>query len=233
VEDPDKAGGVMMMEDSALAPPQDSKPTESAFAAKTADAEALQPHMLAEAKCSPNKPPEEPNKKLATSEVHPITQGPHQMGSLNIDNPKPLLALPPLTDPAPASAVECTTICDIPYCGAINTPTWAASAMLLDTTFTDVNGSMAIDWCATSGHAFLIDDGTICWPSKWQADAFSTTPKNDNIAATHGGMEALCPCSSTPDTSSSLKTLTTSFSDIYPLLTFTHDYQYYPLDCTY
>jgi hypothetical protein len=55
-EDPDKAGGVTMMEDGVLAPLQDSKPIESAFVAKTANAEALQPHMLIEAKHSPNKP---------------------------------------------------------------------------------------------------------------------------------------------------------------------------------
>ena len=88
-EDPDKAGGVTTTEDGVPAPLQDPKTMESAFAAETADAEALQPCMLAEAKHSTDKP---------------------------------LLALiPSVTDPAPASAAECTITHDIPYRGAINT----------------------------------------------------------------------------------------------------------------
>ena len=55
-EDPDKAGGVTTMEDGALAPLQDSKTMESAFAAETADTEALQPHMLVEAQRTTDKP---------------------------------------------------------------------------------------------------------------------------------------------------------------------------------
>jgi len=43
-EDPDEAGGVMMMEDGAAAPPLDSKTVESAFVAKTADRGAPAPH---------------------------------------------------------------------------------------------------------------------------------------------------------------------------------------------
>jgi hypothetical protein len=234
MEDPDKAGGVTTMEDGALAPPQDSKPTESAFMAETTDAEALQPHMLAEAKRSPNKPLEEPNKKPATSEAHPIAQGPHQMGSLNINNPKPLSApIPSLLDLAPMSTVECTITSDMPHHGAVNTSNWATLAMRPDTISPDVNSSMAIDWHATSGRVSLINNGTICWPSRWQVDASSTTPKNDNVAATHGSKEALCPHSPTPDTSGSLKTLTTSFSDIHPPLMFTCNHQYYPPDHTY
>ena len=55
-EDPDEAGGVTTMEDGALAPLQNSKTMESAFTAKTADTEVLQPHTLMEAKHSTNKP---------------------------------------------------------------------------------------------------------------------------------------------------------------------------------
>jgi hypothetical protein len=140
--------------------------------AKTADIEVLQPYMLAEAKYSPNKPPEEPNEKPVTSEAHPIAQGPCQIGSLDIDNPKPLLApIPSLIDPAPTSATEHTTTYDMPYHRAVNTSIWAVSAMYPDTTFPDANGSIAIDWHATSGHASLIDYSTICWPSRWQVDA--------------------------------------------------------------
>jgi hypothetical protein len=80
--------------------------------------------MLAEAKHSPNKPPEEPNEKPATSEAHLIMQGPHQMGGLDTNNPKPLLApFPPLIDPALTSTMERTTIYNVPYRRAINTST--------------------------------------------------------------------------------------------------------------
>ena len=43
-EDPDEAGGVTMMEDGVPAQRKDSKVMESAFAAKTADAEPQAPH---------------------------------------------------------------------------------------------------------------------------------------------------------------------------------------------
>jgi hypothetical protein len=135
--------------------------------AKTTNTEVLQPHMLVEVKHSPNKPLEEPNKKPVTFKVHPITQEPHQMSSLDINNLKPLSALPPLIDLAPTSTIECATTYDVPYHKAINTSTWARLAMHLDTTFPDANSSMAIDWHATLGHMSLINNSAICWPSKW------------------------------------------------------------------
>jgi hypothetical protein len=87
------------------------------------------------------------------------------MGGLNINNPKPLSApFPSLIDPAPTSATEHTTTYNMPYYGAINIFTWATLTICPDTTFPDMNSSMAIDWCATLGCAFLIDNGAICWP---------------------------------------------------------------------
>jgi hypothetical protein len=159
-EDPDKAGGVTTMEHGVLAPPQDSKTKESAFAVKTADAEAPQPCMLVEAKCIPDKPPEEPIKKPVTSKVHPIAQGPRQMGSLYIDDPLSAPA-PHLTDPAPASATKHAITHNVPHCRAVNTSNWAMLAMCPDTIFLDTNGSIAIDWHPTSGHASHIDNGTV------------------------------------------------------------------------
>ena len=200
-EDPDKAGGVTTTEDGALAPLQDFKTTESAFVAKTADAEALQPHTLAEAKRS-------------------------------TDKPLPAL-IPSVTDPAPASAAECAITHDVPYRGAVNTSDWAALATRPDTTFSDTNGSKAVDWCATSGRASLINDGAICWPSRRQEDVSPTTPNNDHVAATHGSKEASRPPSSASDTFSGPKALTTSFSDDHPPRAFTRDHQYHPPDRAY
>jgi len=88
-EDPDKAGGVTTMEDGAPAPPLDSKTVESAFAAKTTGAEALQPRTL----------------KFGTEDIILVDVA---TLTLDIDDLEPLSApVPHLTDPAPASAAEC------------------------------------------------------------------------------------------------------------------------------
>jgi hypothetical protein len=105
--------------------------------------------------------------------------------------------------------------------------------MCPDITFPDVNSSMAVDWHATSGHVSLINNGTICWPLRWQEDISSTTPKNNHVTAMHSSKEASYPHSPTSNTFGSSKALTTSPSNNHPPLTFTHDYQYHPLDCTY
>ena len=161
VEDPDEAGGVATMEDSALAPLEDSKIKESAFMAKTADPEALQPCMLMETKHEPNWP----FRKKAIKE-HPATVkeadtwGPEEappgadaskMGISGVNpDPKPLSAsmdhqVLHLTDLAPASAAECTITCNIPYRKAIETPNWAALAMCPDATLLNTNSYMAVD----------------------------------------------------------------------------------------
>jgi len=211
-EDPDEAGGVMTMEDGVLAPPLDSKTVESAFVAETTGAEALQPHTL-----------EFGTEDIVLVNVAALT--------LDIDDLKPLSApIPHLTDPAPASAAECAITRDVPHCKAVDTSHWATLAMCPDAIFPDANGSMAVDRRATSEHAFPIDDGTICWPSRWQEDVSSTTPKYDNIAATHGGKEALRPPSPVSIILGGFKAITNSFSDNIPPLTFTRDCHSHPPD---
>jgi len=95
----------------------------------------------------------------------------------------------PLTDPALASAAECTITHDVPHCKAVNTCTWAALPMRLATTFTDANSSIAVHWCATLGHTFPIDSGTTPPFSKQQEAAPLPTIVSRHIAAT----EASCP----------------------------------------
>jgi len=80
----------------------------------------------------------------------------HELSSSPVDH-----LVRPLTDPAPASAAECDTTRDGPYCEAVNTLTRAASPARPATTFADANGSMAIDWRATPGHTFPINGGTM------------------------------------------------------------------------
>jgi len=56
VEDPVEAGGVWTVDDSLPAMHEDFKGMEYIFTAETADAEALEPHTLTEAKCRPDWP---------------------------------------------------------------------------------------------------------------------------------------------------------------------------------
>jgi len=128
------------------------------------------------------------------------------------------------------STAECATTCDVPYHKAIDTPHWAALAMCPDTIFPGVHSSTATDQCATSGHAFPINNGAIRWPPRRQDDISPTTPKYDNIAAMHGGKEALCPPSPISITFVGFKALTTSPHDNHPPLAFTRDRHYHPPD---
>ena len=226
VEDPDEAGGVMLMEDGVPAPPWDFKTMESTFTAKTTDTEVLQPHMHAEAKCSINKPPEEPIEKPATPKAHPFVQRLHQTSGLDVDNCKSLTTLtPPLTDPAPAGASNCTITHNMPHCRAIDTSNWAMLATCPDTTFLDAN---SVDWRATSGCTSLINNSTICWPSRQQEDVSLTISKSNHVPATCSSTKAFWSCSPASVTSSSSKTLTTPFSKNYPPRTFICDHQYHP-----
>ena len=194
-EDPDKAGGVMTMEDGVPAPPLDSKTVESAFAGKTAGAEALQPHML-----------EFGTEDIILVNIATLT--------LDIEDLKPLLApVPHLTDPAPASTVECTITCNMPHCEAIDTSHWAALAMHPDTILSDTNSSMAAIQHTTLMHTFCINNSTIRCPLGQQEDVSTSIYKSDHIAAMHSGKEALYPHSPISDTFGSPKALDPSFSD--------------------
>jgi len=196
-EVPDEAGGVMTMEDSVLAPPQDSKIMELALVAETADTEALQPCAL----------------KFGTTDivlvdiatltlVIEITSG-VSTKLIPCNTVKPLAApVPPLTDPAPASAAVCVITYDMPHYKAIDTSNWAALAMRPDTIFSDVNSSMAVDRriTVTLGWASYIIGSTIPWLSKRQEDVPLPTTMSNHTAATHGSKEAPWPCSPVSDT---------------------------------
>jgi len=120
----------------------------------------------------------------------------HKLSSSPVDH-----LVCPLTDPAPASAVECDTTRDGPHCKAINTLTRAASPTRPATTSADANGSMAIYQCAKLGHAFPYNGSTMPPFSRRQEDALSPTIRSGHIAMMHGGQEALCLHSPVPGTS--------------------------------
>jgi len=197
-EDPGESGGVPTVENGASPPLADPDDAASTFAAKTTGAGAAAPRTPAEAKRSHDRPPwDDPIPKPVTHKARAAAQTPSQMGGVNVNDLK-LSSMPrdhpvpPLTDPAPASAAECDTTRDGPHCEAVDTLTRAASPVRPATTFADANGNTAVDWRATPGHAFPIDGGTMPPFSRRQEDAPSPTIGSGHIATTHGGQEASC-----------------------------------------
>jgi len=151
--------------------------------------------------------------------------------TLNTNDLDPLSApVPHLTGPAPVSAAECATTCDVPHRKAIDTPHWAALATRPDAIFPGAHSSTAADWRTTSGHTFPINNSIIRWPPRQQDDVSLTTPKYDNVAATHGSKEASRPPSPISITFAGFKALTTSPHDNHPPLAFTRDHHYHPPD---
>ena len=57
--------------------------------------------------------------------------------------------------------------------------------------YADADGSMAEDWRATSGYAFLVDSGAVSWSMKQQEIVLLSTTESEYIAATHAAKEAL------------------------------------------
>jgi len=149
----------------------------------------------------------------------------HELSSSPVDH-----LVRPLTDPAPASAAECDTTRDGPHCEAVDTLTRAASPARPATTFADANGSTAIDWRATPGHAFPIDGGTMTPFSRRQEDAPSPTIGSGHIATTHGGQEASRLRSPISGTSVDPKAPTPPFPNNDAAIAFTRDHQYHPPD---
>ena len=227
VEDPGEPEGVPTVENGVPAPHADPNDKKLASMAETADADVLNPCIFAEAKCSPSWPPCKATvEESVTCRVHPAMQQLNYTSSVHINTASPL------TDPAPASAVENHIPRDMLLRKAVVTPTWAMLAARPDATLFDTNGSKAIDQCATSGHAFLINDSASCWPSRWLEDIPLTTECN-YITVMHGGKKAPQPCSPIPDTFGGFNALIPLFSDHPAPLVFTCDRQDHPPDHVY
>jgi len=230
VEDPGDSGGVLTMGNGAPAPLDAPNDTELAFAAETAGADALDPHTHTEAKCAPNRPLWEATmEKSAACKAHPVAQGFSHTG--NVDNSNTPSTAPSLAgNPRPAHWAASKwipfTLSDTPnplftHSKACNPPAGSANA----------NDSAAEDWCAISGHASLIDGGTIPFLSKQQEDiSLPSTDKSDHVAATHGSKEASWPCSLVSAIFGSLKDPTTFISDTPAATVPTHNHQHHP--CT-
>jgi len=93
--------------------------------------------------------------------------------------------------------------------------------------YADADGSMAKDWRAISGYAFLIDRGAVLWSSKQQEIVSLSTTKSEYIAAMHSGKEALWLRSLVSKVFGNLTSPTTLFCDNQAAIALTHDNQYH------
>jgi hypothetical protein len=57
--------------------------------------------------------------------------------------------------------------------------------------YADMDSSMAKDWWAITGYAFLIDSSAISWSLKWQEIVSLSTTESEYVATTHGMKEGL------------------------------------------
>jgi len=126
----------------------------------------------------------------------------------------------------PASAAKSCITRDMPHRKAVNTCTWAALPTRPATTFADANGSIAIHWRATSGHAFPIDGGTTPPFSKQQEAAPPPTIGSGHIAAT----EASHPHSPISGTFTDPNAPTHTSSNNHAAVAFKRDHPPHPPD---
>ena len=95
--------------------------------------------------------------------------------------------------------------------------------------YADADGSMAKDWHATLGYAFVVDGGAVSWSTKWQEIVSLLTMESEYIAVAHVSKEALWLRSLIskvfgpfwPDTA------TTLFSDNQSAIALSKDHQYH------
>jgi len=79
--------------------------------------------------------------------------------------------------------------------------------------YADADGSMAEDWHAILGYAFLIDGSAVSWSSKRQEIISLSTTESEYVAVTHGSKEALWLCNLISKVFGNIKGPTTLFLD--------------------
>ena len=95
--------------------------------------------------------------------------------------------------------------------------------------YADADGSMAEDWRATSGYAFLVDGGAVSWSMKRQEIVSLSMTESEYVAATHAAKEALWLHSLIGQVFGPfpLDTATTLFSDNQSAIALSKDHQYH------
>jgi len=213
-EDPGDSGGVLTMGNGAPAPLNAPDDKESAFVAKTAGTDALNPRTHTEAKCAPDRPLwEATTEKSAACKACPVAQGFSHTGKVdNGDTPSTAPSLAGNPGPAHWAASKRIpfTLTDTP-----DPPLMHDKASSPPDGSPNANGSVAEDWHTTSRRASPIDGGTMPWPLKWQEDIpLPSTNEHDHVAATHSSTEASWLCSLASTIFGNLKDPTTFISNI-------------------
>ena len=95
--------------------------------------------------------------------------------------------------------------------------------------YADADGSMAEDWRATSGYAFLVDGGAVSWSTKRQEIVSLSTTESEYVAATRAAKEVLWLCLLIGQVFGPfpLDTATTLFSDNQSAIALSKDHQYH------
>jgi hypothetical protein len=93
--------------------------------------------------------------------------------------------------------------------------------------YADADGSMAEDWRAITGYAFLIDGSAISWLSKQQEIVLLSTTESEYVAATHSMKEGLWLKSLLSEVFGPFTHPLTLFSDNQAAIMLMHDHQYH------
>jgi len=104
--------------------------------------------------------------------------------------------------------------------------TYGMSKMDL-TGYADADGSMAKDWHAISGYAFLIHGGAVLWSAKQQEIIVLLTTEAEYVAITHAVKEALWLCSLLSQIFDIILDMMTLFSDNQSAIELMKDHQYH------
>jgi hypothetical protein len=94
--------------------------------------------------------------------------------------------------------------------------------------FTDSDGNMAEDRCATSGYAFVINGGAVSWSAKKQELVMLSTTKSEYVGAVHVTKEALWLHSLISQVFGLQLMATTLFSDNQSAIALASDHQFHP-----
>lgn len=93
--------------------------------------------------------------------------------------------------------------------------------------FTDADGNMAEDCCATSGYAFIINSGTVSWSAKHQEIVTLLTTEFEYVGATHATKEAIWLYLLISQIFTSTLPTTNLFSDNQSVIVLAKDHQYH------
>lgn len=93
--------------------------------------------------------------------------------------------------------------------------------------YTDADGNMAEDRCATSGYAFIVNGGAVSWSAKRQEIVTLSTTESEYVGATHATKEAIWLRSLISQIFESTLPTTTIFSDNKSAIALAKDHQYH------